>query len=261
MDTSQFQLCVEGSGVTPATIDVADLVVLLSEFRKAVCLAAGISQEGNEDGGPVVSLVSIEPGSSRLRLAASQVALAGAMLLTDAVRNETYSGVPLEARTSLARMSALVVKREWELTLGPESGYAEGVRSATISRDHPVPDPDADVMRGATTIYGRCMRVGGEKPVLRVKLAQTQETISVEVSEELAKELGQHLYEDVAIEGEAIWRVSDWKIEAFRARRVLSYQPAPAAHAFEELATASNGRWDEIDAGEYVRRLRSEEDE
>ncbi len=68
------------------------------------------------------------------------------------------------------------------------------------------------------------------------------------------------MYETIALEGEAVWDPDTWEIIEFRATRMLPYRPKDPLAAFRELAAASGGAWDGIDADEYVRGIRSEGD-
>jgi hypothetical protein len=77
----------------------------------------------------------------------------------------------------------------------------------------------------------------------------------------LVKELGDRLYETVALEGEAVWDPESWEITEFRAVRVLPYRSGDVMAAFRELATVSANVWDGVDADEYVRKSRSEDNE
>jgi hypothetical protein len=259
MTRSQFQIHLSGNTVAPEVIDVIDLFTLLGDFRKAVCVTVGITQDRRAEGEPLISLVGVETGSSKLSLVASATALLGASIITQAVAEDDYSRVPLEAQTALSNVSKLVVQRGWELQFVPDQSGA--IRPARISRDHEVPDPAARTMSGTTTIYGRCMRVGGEEPVARIKLTKNQRTITAELTEALAKLLAPRLYEEVGLEGVAQWRTVDWEIVHFQAKRILEYRPAGPVGAFADLAEAAAGRWWSIDAEDFVRKMRSEDDE
>ncbi len=83
--------------------------------------------------------------------------------------------------------------------------------------------------------------------------------MTVQASRELVKELGDRVYETVALEGEAVWDPETWELVDFRATRVLPYKPNDLLAAFRELAAATGGAWDGVDAAEYVRKARSED--
>ncbi|MBI5153624.1 hypothetical protein HZA57_00170 [Candidatus Poribacteria bacterium] len=80
--------------------------------------------------------------------------------------------------------------------------------------------------------------------------------IQAEATEALARELGAHLYEEVAVEGEATWNARTWEIENFRVLGVHPFAPSDPVSAFEQLQQASAGTWDRVDAREYVNAVR-----
>jgi hypothetical protein len=80
----------------------------------------------------------------------------------------------------------------------------------------------------------------------------------VDVTEEVAKELGRRLYEEVSLEGTGVWQVQDWKLVEFRVTAISGFRRVDPELAFHELAASAKGRWDEVDAIEYVRQVRCE---
>ena len=60
MDKPEFELRVAGDNIAPNTVDVEDLVEILSLLRKALILMSGIPDEPGTES--VLSLVGINPG-------------------------------------------------------------------------------------------------------------------------------------------------------------------------------------------------------
>lgn len=261
MAKPEFHLRIAGQDVAPETVDVSDLLTLVTDLRKAIASTA----DGYVDlplpsrYGAVVSLVGVEPGSNRLRIAVSSFAISAVAAITQAIADDNYYQIPFPAQEALARMSKQAVSKGWELNFQP--GRDGQIVPATISKTHEVPDPRSRTASGTTTIFGRCMRVGGEEPVARIKLAGTNDTITVKFADEkMVVELAHRLYRDVGLVGVATWTPMDWKIAEFEVRKILPYEPIGAERAFKDLAEAAAGRWDDVDAVEYVRSLRSEDD-
>jgi hypothetical protein len=86
--------------------------------------------------------------------------------------------------------------------------------------------------------------------------------LSVDVSEDLARELGKLIYRDIGIEGEALWRLGDRKIVTFKGQGVAGYTPDDVSltQTFKDLGRASEGRWDDVNAAEYVKKMRCEDE-
>jgi hypothetical protein len=80
----------------------------------------------------------------------------------------------------------------------------------------------------------------------------------IDINEELAKDLGKLIYRDIGIKGVARWRIDDWKVLGFKATGVSDYRPDSSGlvQAFADLAEASRGRWENVDAAEYVKDVR-----
>jgi hypothetical protein len=119
-----------------------------------------------------------------------------------------------------------------------------------------VAKPKPEKLSGHTAIVGRCMRVGGDTPTVEVRIEGRPKNLHVRVTEEIAKSVAKRLYDEVVLEGNAFWRAEDWHLETMEAIAVTEFKRLPLPVAFERLAKASKGRWEEIDASEYVHRLR-----
>jgi hypothetical protein len=267
MSKPEFVVRITGDQVSPESIDVRDLFAVLVELRKAMCLAAGLDDEevSNHDEA-AVSLAGLAPGSANLMLVVSRAALAGAIAISQAAHNGDYSRIPLGAHAALAHVSRHVVRRGWEMQFLPSPSGP--VSPARIGPDREVPDPLAHRLRGTTRVYGQLLRVGGEHPPsVRLRLAGTKEAVTIIVTEQIAKDLGHRLYEQVGLECEASWSPEGLGFAkapspVLRAKRVLPYRPSgDLEDAFRELAEAAHGRWDSVDVDEYVREMRSEDEE
>lgn len=113
---------------------------------------------------------------------------------------------------------------------------------------------------GDTTLYGHLIRVGGSPPVATLVLHDGS-SLDCPVTVKLARKLGPLLYREVGLEGEATWRTGDWEIVAFRPKRLTEYRPHEQSltETFRKLAEVSGGRWDHVDADEYMRELRGDD--
>jgi hypothetical protein len=132
------------------------------------------------------------------------------------------------------------------------------ILAAEISPDRGVsPPPPPPEVTGDTTLLARCLRVGGVRPKAELRL-QTGELLYPDVSEEIARELGKRLYEEVVVRATATWRTDNWQVVQLRIDSVSSFRRVDPVLAFKELTEAAKGRWDEVDAREYVESLRAD---
>jgi hypothetical protein len=107
-------------------------------------------------------------------------------------------------------------------------------------------------------LIGEVKRVGGVEPKVTFQTIQGQ-TLYCTVTEELAKELAHHLYQEVKVRGAARWNSYTFSIEEFFITALLTYQPTPPAQAFQRLRESYGHYFDEIsDANTWVHQLRNE---
>lgn len=94
------------------------------------------------------------------------------------------------------------------------------------------------------------------KPKAEIRL-QTGELLYPDVAEVIAKDLGKYLYEEVVVKATATWRTDTWQVVDLKIEAISPFRRVDPVLAFKELADAAKGRWEEVDAREYVDRLRA----
>lgn len=241
-------------GVTPDTTPMSELGALLTNLERAILVAT--SHEGIQlPDEAVASLVEIFESSNGLKLAVAEPAIWAASEISQAVANEAFEELPYEVNEALHEISNQAVRRSWAMEFQEDPQLR--IASAEISEAHPVPSPSMATAEGTTTLYGRCVRVGGAtRPRAEIRVANGQ-LKNIDLSEGLAKALAKRLYEEVCIEGQATWRTDTWSLESFIGKRLTEFRSADPVDGFRRLATASRGCWDDVDAEEYVRQMRS----
>ena len=83
-------------------------------------------------------------------------------------------------------------------------------------------------------------------------------------TQDLAKRLGERLYQTVGLRGEAIWSSGEKRtLEKFRADELTNYtdrdtpdRKRSIVESFEALAKAAGNRWDNVDPDEYIAEQR-----
>jgi len=116
------------------------------------------------------------------------------------------------------------------------------------------------LLTGDTTVVGTVVRAGGAtdmKCLLRVPERRRLLYCSVE-SRELVRKLGQHLYEQVAASGTAVWIHRSWHIYSFKVRSFTQPKIRNAVKAIDKLREAGLKAWDDIDDPDaYLREMGS----
>jgi hypothetical protein len=253
MAKQRMRIRIAGSGVSPETVKASDLAEFITEIEKAIQEAAiGHDLPSAE---ALVSLVEITEGSDELTLAIADPVLSGPKSISKAIAEKQFANLPQYAWEALSKISKKAKERKWTIEFLPSPIMA--VEHAIISPENGVPDPaPPPIARGTTTVYGRLLRVGGVKPKAELRIRDGVEALYLDIDESMAKQLAPRLYEEVGMEGEATWNTITWRIVAFKATRILDFQPSALTEAFRELAEASGGRWHGIKADEYISELR-----
>ncbi len=248
----RLQLVLSGNGVSYQTLPAGELGALIIDLEQAI-LQTG--QQHSDQAAGVVSLSEIGPGSAKLSLALQGSALLGATLVAVAVANAKFDELPTGAHAALYNIFRRLVSHSWSLAWKPSKTLQ--VPPAVISRENPIPAaPAPRDVRGTSTVYGRLVRVGGESPKAQVKL-DSGLMLFVDLDESQACELGHRLYQEIGLQGEAVWNGETLEMTSFSVRRVLTYRRSDVVHAFEQLAAAAGRRWEGVNAAKYVRSLRS----
>lgn len=249
MELPRFAIELRGAGVTPESVLFRDVAELLTDIDMALGAVAEV--DGLIDRrGPALRLVGVELGSNRCVVALDSRVVPSFARMAQAAATANLASLPHRARQRLegtARREA-ARGREVRLVPSPEHGIPEALL---------VPPVDESVqVEEVTTLYGRCVRVGGEtRPTAQIR-ALSGELLTVSVTQPVVFELGRRLLQDVGLEGVATWAFPESKLVAFEATAVLPFEDGPILEAFAELAEGAGGVWDGIDADEYVAELR-----
>jgi hypothetical protein len=111
--------------------------------------------------------------------------------------------------------------------------------------------PDAKLVclscvKGFTEITGQIIRVGGSRPIVRIKTIAGQK-IDCTAGKRVAQALGEKLYRYVTLEGEATWSGADFRVSAFQIERFEDFERIPLTQAFDELRERFGHIFDDIE--------------
>ena len=235
----------------PEDVCLRDLFDFLTDLEKAIATLVDTEKLSE----PLVSLVGVQPGhSSRLLLSVPSVANPAITTITEVAQKSRYDLLPRATHKHLHSAYNHLKKKDYTLLI--HGSRKVKIARAKLSPENGVPAPVPLTVAGDTTVIGRCMKVGGVDPTVELRIEGRANPLHVRVTEEIAKKLAKCLYEKVVVKGEAKWRPDDRHIEHMRGTNVSDFKPLPLPLALEKLAEASRGRWDNVDASEYVHSLR-----
>lgn len=239
--------------------ELAELIIAAEEAIASVALQRNPALNPDEI---VVGLVQIEERSLGLSFASSSPDVVGAAFteIASSITSRSFGGLPTKS------LRGLRVLAEFNTTHNCHTQFWNGETSAR----EPLAEmdvgferylPEENFIRGETVIYGRVERVGGVDPKVRVRLSQ-HEVVSCRLNENLAKELGGHLYAEVGLRGQATWDAKDHSLAYFRVDEILPFENAGAVSAAYALNDATQGAYDPVkDVPDFVRKLRGEDEE
>jgi len=106
-------------------------------------------------------------------------------------------------------------------------------------------------IKGDTTIYGKIVRVGGVSPRIRLELIEGY-GLSINVSEEVAREIARNLYDVISLNGIATWNRKDFHVIDFDVESIGKYRATSNINSFNELREVLGEYWDKIDNIEEI---------
>jgi hypothetical protein len=245
---------IDGEDVSPETVSFADLSEIVKTLEMALAAVARSSGERTKKGELTVSLVGVAPGSDNVVLALPSRLLTAAGRVSRSLASNNFVDFPVAATKGLRRLWKFLNHRDWTFGFVPDGN---GVAAAQILPDVEILKPNS--IRGRTTVYGKCERVGGAtRQTMRIRLLTGEACNFVVKSKSLAQKIGTRLHTVIGVEGEAWWEAHTLRMQKFVADNLLDYNPTSPKETFSELAKSADGFWDTIDPDEYVKRLRSD---
>ncbi len=241
---ADWQIHIDGQ-IHPTTLDAGDLATILGAWSDAV-RAAGTRRKFPKEA-VRFSVSDIAEGSVGLPLT-FQVDDTAELLLEE-VRNWVKSrlvDIPRGMRGSIATLRDICHR----LNISTWIGSLSGLRAVVEPDDATMP---ANVA-GETTLYGEVVRVGGERPAVRIDTIYGPVTCS-DVSEELARSAARQLYQSVRIVGHAEWSAENLELTRFD---LTSLEPVFLADPMTTIAELSEKYGDRLsgDSDSILRELR-----
>lgn len=206
----------------------------------------------------VVSLVGVSEGSVALAFSPNlpDFTLPAARQIVQAFAENQFRQLPIPALGPLRAVIGFVRRR------GCKAEFRVGQDDTAITA---LITPETKIetflrVEGETVIYGQVVRVGGVEPKVELKTIQG-DTLYCDASNDIAKKLGEQLYEEVSLYGNATWDHDAFTLEEFRILRILPHKPTPFTATAEALREAAGDYFDQIeDVNRWVTELREEED-
>ncbi|AFN73830.1 hypothetical protein MROS_0587 [Melioribacter roseus P3M-2] len=241
-----FELRFAGDDIKPENIRAKDLAEVISAFEDSLLkLILKDNRELNEEK-IIIGLVDVENGSAKLKFKSTipEITLSALLLISTSISKNDFSQLPSSSIRSLKTISDFTKKRNCvaEFRANP----LEEKPLASINKETSIEIPDTHYIIGETSIYGRVERVGGVKPKVMIRLTDNN-LISCDVSEEVAKKLGQNLYKMIGFVGKAKWLAENYSLENFEIEDVIEYEETSLLQGLDELSSLIGEYWSDVD--------------
>ena len=249
-----FSIRFVGEDAKPAAMDIGDLAEMLLSIEQVVAATVGQQMPEIDTSKLMVGLVGIQNKSIGLRFTAAAIVSAALALVGSAVTQRDYEDVPVRAIAGLRAIDQYSKERGWsvEMYRGKNSEPF-----CTIPADRDIYLPVLKTLTGRTTLYGKLQRVGGVRPRAWLRLLNGG-SLSVDMTEGLAKQMSGRLYEVIGLNGEAEWHSDTLTVLSMRADGLAPFEDATLTSAIDELEAALGDGWIGGDVDAAVRDLRGE---
>jgi hypothetical protein len=266
-DTLEIRLGgqVSGRAVTTRDLDYSEVHPLIDRIETAAIIEAGLDtlpRPGRRAKGQLRPLSPVRlalanvftPDGTDTLGAVYQFAVGSE---TSEAVSKITAGLARVAGNQLAPQAAEEVQKGLNRTIwrGLSVQLVNGVETPVFSVSNPPPPLDVYPTRKfESEIVTRVLRVGGKKPVARVRLLGSGQEVTLELSgPKAARELGHHLYRDAILKGQGEWVIDPSRFSVptrllrFKVSRIRLLQDVTIDTVIEEMTKATGGVWDHVD--------------
>lgn len=248
-----FEAVFTGPGIYPEQIPIGTLSRILPSIHR---LALGKEPETEDEDDKAIEtddaavrLLDIKRGSAVYRFAghSPQLALENLRQAGRVVRDPESIGPNVYMLHPIEQLSATSRSLKCSITLR-EASARNGVL-VEIGPDSFDRISKSVFVHGDTSITGKIERVGGateKKCGLRVSFQPRMLICKVE-SADVARKLGEKLYQEVVLHGTAVWFKTAWQLFSFTIRHVHQLAMTSISEAIHAIREAGAKAWDKIE--------------
>jgi hypothetical protein len=239
-----------GEEIRPETFGISELIHLLNGVLAAVKAETPGGQFTEQVKPRLLALKAIRPGSNILEIEYASEAAEAVDRITSALVDRNLGRLTKPGQQGIRDAFKRLIKG------GGGVQILNGRATPVFTQANPIPAPSPPrTVRETASLLVYVKRVGGERrPTIGAKFYATGQELTVRCSRSLVKRLSDEgcLFEDVSLEGEAVWRVEPWQLLHFKASDFIHHKRKSASHRFDELADKLSPVWRKIDPDEYM---------
>ena len=240
----------------PETTPLGEFAKLIDNLNTIVVETAYACNIELPEDQAVISLVDIEKGSNRLVFSFLPFMWQVLAKITASVEEGDLAALPIKAHNALHDISNQAKRQEWDVLFSENQSYH--IREIEISERRPISPPRPQFIKGTTTIFGMCVRVGGKTPKVDLALPNRSRLIHCETTREIAISLSRSLYKNVALYGQALWDSHTLELVEFKATEIANQTHYSPVKALEEISELVGDQWKDTDVIDFINKIRSE---
>lgn len=243
----------EGSkDIKPKAFSAKEIGAIISALEESVKALAKARNPSLDDEHLKISLVEVRHQSAGFKFHPSVVEMAKAYIeLAQHVEDGSLEKLPLRSLLPLREIQRTIIKKG-----NCVGAFISGrTRISTLDASTNVKLPVDIGIVGETVLYGRIERVGGSEPKIALRL-NTGVLLSLDVTEDLAKQFASNLYTNVGLVGEATWSVENSEIVKFRVLGLTEFEGGRVDVLMNNLRGLVGYFWDEVEnVDDYLNAL------
>lgn len=234
INQSHLEIHITGDGAIPGNVRAKDLAEILGAMEEMLADYVVRNNPEVKLDDVYLGLKKIEHGSIGLLFIPTvpHLIYPAWQEISSSIENGTVSQLPKKTRECIGRLRKVVSKRNYNAEVSVKNGGEE--HRADINSGLEI--PDAQPLRGETTIYGQIVRVGGKEPKVVVEMIDNSLIYCKAINTRIVKEAGTRLYTEAGLFGIAEWDVDIIKIEDFTIIDFTDYEETPVYDGFQSLS-------------------------
>lgn len=242
----------KGAGIAPGLIRSKELAEILESVEDMVVAETIKANPDINKEDIIVGLYAIEDKSIGLnfKTTIASVVIPVFINIANAIEENRFNELTPKTLSSITSIINFTKRHACEAILGTHNTS----KLTTITKNTQI--PQHTYIEGPSEIIGKVIRVGGKKPKATLELTDGT-TIYCQVTEDLAKELGNKLYTLARFTGNCKWNFTTSDLEEFTIFSVEEFDYRNTGSVLEKLSQYLGKQFLEIDdVDNFVTNLR-----
>jgi len=230
-----------GDNVSPSSFRAKDIAEIISNLEDSLISTLKEIDPTIKEEEAFISLFEVTDKSNGLNFRPNILQLVLAFqLLSTSITTNNFDNLPTKSILGLRELQSKIRKYNCNAQF-----QLNNKTLGELTRDTVIQISENQKIKGDTTIYGKIIRLGGKEPKVRLELLEGY-TISIDITENITKEIAQYIYSVISLRGKAVWNRKDNHILDFKLEDIGKYREKSNMESFNELRKLLGNEWDKI---------------